>query len=228
MDGRFVVIKEHFEKAAKDFDKHFIRFAPGYEEAIEALVSAIPFSGGGRINVSDLGCGTGNIAAAVLKKYPNARISCIDLSERMISLAKAKLCGFKNVEFHAGDLRGYKFTRKYDAVVSSLVLHHFEGKDKELLYKKVYGCLKTGGVLYNSDITRGSTAYLQDMYIEKWVEFLHKGCSRGEIKKTLKNHKREDRPALLMDELKALGRAGFKDIDVVYKRYYFSVYGGVK
>jgi tRNA (cmo5U34)-methyltransferase len=228
MDKRFAVIKEHFERAAADFDKHFIRFAPGYEEAIEALVSAMPFRSGSRISIADLGCGTGNIAAAVLKKYPNARVSCIDLSEKMISLAKAKLGGFKSVEFHTGDLRDYKFMRKYDAVVSSLVLHHFEGRDKERFYKRIYGCLKKGGVFYNSDITQGSNGYLQGMYIEKWVDFLRKGCSPAEIKRTLRNHKREDRPAALMEELGTLAKAGFRDIDVVYKRYYFSVYGGVK
>jgi tRNA (cmo5U34)-methyltransferase len=172
MDKRFKVIKEHFERAAKDFDRNFIRFAPGYEEAIEALVCAMPFRKGSRISVADLGCGTGNIAAAVLKRYPGARVSCVDLSDNMISLAKAKLGRSKNVEFHTADLRDYKFTRKYDAVVSSLVIHHIEGKDKTLFYRKIFGCLKKGGVFYNSDITRGSNRYLQDMYIQKWIEFL--------------------------------------------------------
>jgi len=31
-----------------------------------------------------------------------------------------------------------------------------------------------------------------------------------------------------MKELETLAKAGFKDIDVIYKWYYFSVYGGAK
>jgi len=64
--------------------------------------------------------------------------------------------------------------------------------------------------------------------MENWIDFLRKGCSPEEIKRTLKNHRREARPAKLMKELQILTEAGFKDIDVVCKWYYFSVYGGVK
>jgi len=53
MENRFNVIKDHFEKAAKLFDKNFTRFAPHYEEAIQALVSVLP-------NVVRFGLGTGS------------------------------------------------------------------------------------------------------------------------------------------------------------------------
>jgi tRNA (cmo5U34)-methyltransferase len=227
MKNRFSVIKEHFEREAAVFDKNFVRFAPRYVEVIDALVSALPFLKGSRISVADLGCGTGNITKALLKEYPRAHVTCIDLSEQMVNLAKAKLKGCKNIEFHVADLREFKFGR-YDAVISSLVLHHFEKDDKEVFYKKIYGCLKKGGVFYNADITLGSNKHLQSAYMEKWLEFLRQGCSAAEIRRTLKNHKREDRPAILMKELETLAKAGFKDIDVIYKWYYFSVYGGVK
>ncbi|MDD5042338.1 MAG: methyltransferase domain-containing protein [Candidatus Omnitrophica bacterium] len=227
MKNRFSVIKEHFEREAAVFDKNFARFAPRYAEVIEALVSSLPFPKGRRISVADLGCGTGNITKALLKKYPRAHVTCIDLSGQMISLAKAKLKGCKNIEFHVADLREFKFGR-YDAVISSLVMHHFEKGDKKAFYRKIYDCLKKGGVFYNADITLASNRYLQLMYMEKWLEFLRKGCSPAEIKRMLNNHKREDRPASLMKEMQTLAKAGFKDIDVIYKWYYFSVYGGVK
>ncbi|HNX80519.1 MAG TPA: methyltransferase domain-containing protein [Candidatus Omnitrophota bacterium] len=228
MGNRLDIIKEHFDRDAQLFDKNFFRFAPSYKEAIEALVSVLPFGKGSTIRVVDLGCGTGNIAKAILERYPGASVTCVDLSEKMIELAKAKLKKYKNVKFYVGDLRDFKFNGEYDAVVSSLVLHHIEGADKKLFYRKIYKCLKKNGVFYTVDIVLGSSKHVQETYIEKWINFLRKGCSPSEIKRTLRNHKREDRPAVLMNELQMLAGAGFKDIDVVCKWYYFSVYGGVK
>jgi tRNA (cmo5U34)-methyltransferase len=228
VSNRFEVIKEHFEQEAKVFDKNFMRFAPYYQEAIEALVSAMPFKRDQQINILDLGCGTGNIAKAALEQYPRASAVCIDLSKNMIELAKAKLKKYKNVEFCVCDIREFKFDRKFDAVISSLVLHHMEGDDKKRFYKKIYHSLNKGGVFWNADVTLGSTQCLQEMYIEKWIAFMRKGCSPSEIKRTLKNYKAEDRPAKLMDELKLLAEAGFKGIDVIRKWYCFSVYGGIK
>ncbi|MDD5129163.1 MAG: methyltransferase domain-containing protein [Candidatus Omnitrophica bacterium] len=227
MKDRFNSIKEHFEREAVLFDQNFVRFAPHYKEAIEALVLALPFARGKKISVADLGCGTGNITRAVLEKYPHARVTCVDLSQQMIAMSKAKLKAYKNVEFCVADLRDFKFNR-YDAVVSSLVMHHLEPADKKVFYRKIYNSLKKGGVFYNSDIIIGSSRHLQDISMEDWLKFLRKGCSSAEIRRTLKNHKREDRPANLMNELELFRAAGFRNIDVVCKWYYFSVYGGVK
>ncbi len=227
MKNRFEAIKEHFEREAAVFDKNFTRFAPHYREAISALVSALPFSRRDVIRVADLGCGTGNIAQAILEKFPFARLTCVDLSAKMISMSRAKLKAYKNVEFHVCDLRDFKFGR-YDAVVSSLVMHHLEGADKGAFYRKIYDSLKKGGVFYNTDITLGSNKHLQEVFIADWVKFLRQGCSASEVRRLLKNHTKEDRPASLMRELESLGAAGFKDIDVICKWYYFCVYGGVK
>jgi tRNA (cmo5U34)-methyltransferase len=142
---RFNTIKEHFQRAAALFDKNFVRFAPHYKEAIEALVCALPFPKGAKISVADLGCGTGNITKAVLEEYPRARVTCVDLSQQMIAMSKAKLKAYKNVEFYVADLRDFKFG-KYDVIVSSLVMHHLEGADKKVFYRKIYNSLKIGGV----------------------------------------------------------------------------------
>ncbi len=228
MGKRFNTIKAHFDREAKLFDKNLVRFAPVYDESIEALVSVLPFSKGAKIRVIDLGCGTGNIARAVLEKYPRASVLCFDLSEKMIELARAKLKNYKNVEYRIGDIRDFRFPAKLDAVISSLVLHHVQGEGKLRLFRRIYNSLAKGGVFYNADIIQGSSRKLQDVYREKWINFMRKQCTPAEIRRTLKNHRREDRPAVLMKELAELSRAGFRELDVVYKWYGFSVYGGVK
>lgn len=227
-DKRFKIIKAHFERVAKVFDKNFFKVAPFYKDTIEALVETLPFSQKKKIHVIDLGCGTGNITQALLRRYPGAQVTCVDLAEQMIAMAKIKLSGSKNVTYWVGDARDFPYRGKYDAVIGSLVLHHIEGKEKTIFYRKVFNALAQGGVFYTADVVMGSNPYLQDLYVERWKRFMRQNLSPGQIAATLKKHRREDMPCKLMDELAMLRRAGFKDIDVVWKQHYFCIYGGVK
>ena len=226
-DQRWSMIKAHFEREAKSFDKNFFKVAPFYKETIDALIGALPFPENKKIRVIDLGCGTGNITQALLKRYPQAQVTCIDLAEQMITMAKAKLSGFKNIKYWAGDVRDFPYQEKYDAVIGSLVLHHIEKKEKTSFYRKILNALASGGVFYTADIVLGSNDYLQKLYINRWKDFMRQNISEKQIAATLKKHKTEDTPSKLIDELSMLRSAGFKEIDVIWKQHYFCVYGGV-
>lgn len=45
----------------------------------------------------------------------------------------------------------YNFGVDIDAVISTQALHHFDPNDKLILFKKIYNCLKDGGVFINED-----------------------------------------------------------------------------
>ena len=85
------IVKKHFEAEAQEFDQIILRLIPYYPEMIEALITAIPFDRSSRINVMDLGCGTGTIALRIKETFPQARISCLDLAENMIEMTRLKL-----------------------------------------------------------------------------------------------------------------------------------------
>lgn len=228
MKRRIELIKEHFENEAKRFDKIFFKIAPYYKEAIEALVLTLPFKDNSRPKIIDLGCGTGNIARAVKQKYPNASISCLDLAQGMVEMAKTKLKGYKDVDYWCGDIRKYDYSSKPDAVISSLVLHHLDKKNKKLFYRKIFNALPKGGVFYTADIVLSPNSHLARMYTGQWKRFMDKSFSRAQIKDILTKHKNEDKPVELMSEIGFLREAGFRDVDVVWKKFNFAVYGGVK
>ncbi|MFZ2384653.1 MAG: methyltransferase domain-containing protein [Candidatus Omnitrophota bacterium] len=224
---RILEIKRHFEREAKIFDKCFFKVAPFYKEAIETLVLALPFKNGKKLKVIDLGCGTGNITMAVKERYPDASVVCIDLAQNMLELAKVKLNKYGNIEYWLGDIRDYDYIGKCGAVVSSLVLHHLDKEDKRRFYRRIHSALPAGGVFYIADFVLPSNGYLAKVYVEEWKKFMAKSLTPPQIAKTLANHKREDRPAELMFELALLRESGFKEVDVIWKRYNFCVYGGV-
>lgn len=226
--ARYKQIKKHFEEEAVKYDRVIREVAPNYDSNVEALVSAVTFNTRRKIRVLDIGCGTGNITEALVKRYPNASVVCLDITESMLSTAKAKLRKYKRIEFERLDARDIAYCKEFDVVISSLALHHVTEKEKPRLYGKIYAALKRGGVFYNADIVKASNNTTYKMYLNKWREFMHKNLSPARIAETLRNHEQEDRPSPLMSELKMIGEAGFTDVDVIWKNYYFAVYGGRK
>ena len=224
------IVKQHFEEEAAEFDQIILRIIPYYPEMIRALLAAIPFDRSSRIDVIDLGCGTGTIARCIKQAFPQAKITCLDLAENMIEMAKLKLAEFPDTRFQVGDFKKYPFDATYDVVVSSLALHHLVTDEEKIdFYRKIHAALRPQGVFYNADVILGSSQHLQAAYLEKWREFMKKQVSEEEIDdKWLPKYHREDRPAKLIDQIAWLTGMGFVEVDIIWKYYNYAVYGGRK
>jgi tRNA (cmo5U34)-methyltransferase len=224
------VVKQHFEQEAADFDRIIVELIPHYTDMVRALVAALPFDGNTQIQVLDLGCGTGTVAKRVLDIFPHAEVTCIDLADNMIAMAKAKLGSCARVRYITGDFNTFDSNSKYDAIVSSLALHHLvTDEDKRRFYRRSYQGLKPGGVFYNADVVLASTDSLQTVYMRQWREFMLRSVPENEIDgKWIPKYHAEDRPARLTDHLMWMSEIGFSCVDVLWKYYNFAVYGGTK
>ena len=222
-------VKSHFEEEAEIFDELIKTLIPYYEDMIESMILALPFHQKEKINVLDLGCGTGNISLKVKERFPNARITSVDMAKNMIKIAKQKLASYNDIEFIIADVRDLEFVDEFDAVVSSLALHHLHHPEKKPYYHRIKSFLKNGGVFYNTDNILGSSPHLNQLYMDKWIEFLLKSHTHEEIDSVwIPKHREEDFPAPLMDHIHLLEEVGFKEVDVIWKSYMFGVYGGKK
>jgi tRNA (cmo5U34)-methyltransferase len=223
-------VRKHFEEEAREFDRIIVTLIPDYPRMVEALVVAIPFESSAPIRVIDLGCGTGTVAERVLRSFPNAQVTCLDLAENMIAMARAKLGNHSDVHYVARDFNNFRIDGNYDVVVSSLALHHLvTNDDKRQFYRRIYGSLRSGGVFYNADLVLGSSDFLQAAYMQQWRIFMGRNVSREEIEgKWIPKYEAEDHPAKLTDQLAWLAEIGFADVDVIWKHYNFAVYGGRK
>ncbi len=111
-------------------------------------------------------------------------ISCIDIAENMIQMAKIKLENYNDIEYYTGDFSEVDFEEKFDVVVSSLALHHIKtDDDKKNFYNKIYNVLKPGGVFLNSDYVLGSNDNLNRIYRREMdrfhaFKFARKGSKR--------------------------------------------------
>jgi len=222
-------IKNHFEKEAEVFDSLIRTIIPYYEDMIHSLVFSLPFHEKEMINVLDLGCGTGTISMILKERFPKAHITCVDLAENMIEMARLKLSSYKDIEFMVADFRDLDFDEDYNAVISSLALHHLQPEEQKLFYDRIKSWLKEGGVFYNADIILGSTEHLNQVYLDKWIKFMLQSHTKEEIEKIwLPKHKEEDFPVPLHSHIQWMKNTGFQYVDVVWKYYMFGVYGGAK
>ena len=221
-------VKDHFEKEAAEFDGIIRKLIPHYDRMIAALVSIIPFREDQHFGVLDLGCGTGAVSRAIVDKFPKVELTCVDLSEKMLQMAKTKLGD--QIECIQADFNAFEFPQQYDLIVSSLALHHLvTDNDKLMFYKKIYSALKPDGQFINIDVVLASSEVLQSVYMKKWKEFMAEHVTREEIEqKWLPNYAAEDHPAPMLTHLDMMKSCGFNNIDVVYKYYKFAVYTGSK
>jgi ubiquinone/menaquinone biosynthesis C-methylase UbiE len=107
--------------------------------------------------VLDVACGSGASALPAAEKVgPNGRVLAVDVSERLLALARAKAeqAGLDNLEFRLGDMRDLELpAASFDAV--QLVFGVFFVPDMEALTRELWSLVKPGGRLVITVWARG-------------------------------------------------------------------------
>ncbi len=116
----------------------------------------------------------------------------------------------------------------FDIVTSSLSIHHLKHAEKKFLYDKIYSILNDDGVFINADQVLAPNPENERVYHAKWMEYIESGPLTESDKKTIFKRMELDKPATLEDNLKWLKDSRFRDVDVYYKYYTFTVMYGKK
>ncbi len=147
--------------------------------------------------ILDLGAGTGLELIHLFELYPNASVTVIDISENMLKeLSKRDFAN--RVTTICGDFFEIDFGNNYDAVISKSALHHFKPEEKRILYKKIFDCLKSGGLFLNCD--KISLSQEEQDY------------SIYELENNVDNYKHIDTPLTVENEISILEQVGFINI----------------
>jgi len=114
---------------------------------------------GGHGRVLDVGTGPGHVPVLICERLPEARVVGIDLSERMLALAKARRDASPHaarIDVRKADAKGLDFDdASFDAVVSNTILHHIP--EPITLLREARRVLRPGGVLVIRDLYRPAT-----------------------------------------------------------------------
>ncbi len=122
-----------------------------YPVVVDVLAAA------GARRVLDLGAGTGILAGQVLEALPDCSVTCLDISERMLGQARARLAGQEGrVEYVAADMMQWEPPEPYDAIVSANAMVYECSRPGEC-YPRCAAALAPGGVLLNSTYVEQAT-----------------------------------------------------------------------
>lgn len=108
--------------------------------------------------VLDVGCGTGTLALAARERVgPGGQVCGVDPSPEMVARARAKAAkAGADVRFEVGGIEALPFPDgSFDAVLSTLMLHHLSEEGRRQGIAEVARVLKPGGRLLAVDIGGG-------------------------------------------------------------------------
>ena len=133
-------IKNTFDNVAENYDSNqqFIISAKGMVERISV--------DGEDIHILDLSSGTGNIAIELAKKFPQAKIFGVDISNEMLNIAreKTKEQGVTNITYQVQDVENLDFKdMKFDIITCGYGLFFYPNMDR--VFSNVCSMLKENG-----------------------------------------------------------------------------------
>ena len=233
------------EKLSKEFIDFGRFFVPYRDQQIEIIVDLLPFTDH-PIHVVELCCGEGFLAEKILKSNSKTSITGFDGSMEMLNQAVKRLTEFgdrfKPVLFNLADSDWRRMDKPVHAVVSSLAIHHLDGKEKVSLFKDVFKMLVPGGGFLIADIidpvhprSRELAAKTYDQVVER------RSIALEGNKSAFKFFQREgwnifhyldpediDKPSPILVQLQWLVAANFEQVDVFWLFAGHAIFGGWK
>ena len=131
-----------------------------------------------RANVLDLACGTGDFTAALLRQFPDARVTGVDLTPEMLAIARQKLAGSADVTFCTGDAQDLAAfaDATFDLVVCAFGFRNFPDKAKALV--ACHRVLKPAGRLIVLELFRPASRLVGTL-VNLWLSLVAFLFARG-------------------------------------------------
>ncbi|MGW1891185.1 class I SAM-dependent methyltransferase [Streptomyces sp. NPDC002004] len=131
-------------------------YLPDREERFRVMLDMVEALVGPEPRVLDLACGTGSITDRLLKRFPNAVSTGVDLDPALLTIAEGTFAGDGRVTFVTADLKDPDWTDAlpydtYDAVLTATALHWLHSGPLAALYGRIAGLVREGGVFMNAD-----------------------------------------------------------------------------
>ncbi|MGD9156184.1 MAG: class I SAM-dependent methyltransferase [Bacillota bacterium] len=201
---------EFFNRRADGYESHMTEI--GFDsEAYRRAGAPLPQTDK-EVKILDLGCGTGLELADLFVRMPNARVTCIDLSEKMLAILVA------NYQDRAAQLEiirdsyltwDYPKT-EFDYVISVNTLHHLLPEPKTQLYRKINRTLKSGGMYCEADFM------VDQAMMEQYLACYRRIMGQGTLLRQ-EGFYHIDIPFTVLVQKELLLKAGFVNAELFYE-----------
>lgn len=157
---------------------------------------------GKSVEILELGMGDGTVACQILKAFPHATYTGIDVSDEMIRIARSKIValGFSErsrlLRKECHQISALE-SKKYDACIAMTVFHHLPPKSAPQCFEEIHRLLRKEGIL---------------VFLEDWLDY-GKGISKEKVQitseETIPEHFFNTSQYVLM-----IKNAGFRILDI--------------
>ncbi len=165
--------KRDFNSEAAEWDKNPGRIKMG-ESIFKALTENLEFTKD--MDLLDFGCGTGLLSLQLLPLVNS--VTGADSSTGMLEVFNLKIAvqNIKHVKtIHIDIDRGDTLSGRYDAVISTMTMHHI--KNPAPLLKQLYSVTKPGGYLCIADLDSDN-----GLFHDNTDGVFHQGFNRDQMK----------------------------------------------
>lgn len=216
-------IKSKFNDAAAKYDEQRKLFIPCYDDYYGVVQSFLKHKRIKAKTVLDLGAGTGLLTKFVMEILPHASYTLIDLSEKMLEIAKSRFSDCHNLNYELKDYISNYPHGKFDLVVSALSIHHLQEDVKKNLYERIYDSLNDNGYLINLDQFNADSEDVNNFYTDCWYDFIQQnGINESDIKSWLQRREL-DKENSISESIQMIKSVGFNGVECIYQYMKFGV-----
>lgn len=216
-----------FDAGAATYEESRRQLVPAFDGLYGTAVEMAGLALSSPARVLDLGAGTGLLSRILVTAYPQTELVLVDASAAMLREARRSLDALgRRCEERVQDLRSDLPPGPFDAVVSALAIHHLTDVEKQALYRRVFGALRSGGVFVNADQVAGPTGRLEKAYGDVWLRQAAESGASPDTIAAAQSRMAFDRPSPVEAQLAWLRRIGFSDVDSPFRHYRFGVLVG--
>jgi tRNA (cmo5U34)-methyltransferase len=166
--------------------------------------------------VLDLGTGDGRLLALLQMNRPEMTGVGLDFSKVMLEAARERFARDKRIELVEHDLAEWlPDLGRFDAIVSSMAIHHLPHERKRSLCGEVFDLLEPGGIFANFEHVASPTQRLHLAFF-------------AAIDEPIENEDPSDRCLGVETQLAWLRELGFDDVDCYWKWLEMALLIGVK
>lgn len=216
-------IEEFYDEISKEYTDSVERCVPMYREMLSMLFAFLP-EGYAPKTILELGCGAGNLTTLIGKRFPQAKIHAVDISEECIKECRQRLPE-ADIEYIKADFSNLDFPENtFDLIISSISIHHLNDSEKEIFFKRLFLWQTTNGILSFCDQFRGESERLYALHMEMWKTFAREqGASAKEWDLWMEHQTQHDCHAPLFRHVTWLKDAGYGMVDCVWRYLLWAV-----
>ncbi|CAI0806883.1 class I SAM-dependent methyltransferase [Serratia entomophila] len=149
-----------FSALLASWDRQQSAYIAEREARFNAQLEVLALSAGQEFHVIDLACGPGSLSLRILRRFPQARVTALDLDPVLLAVARGALVEYGDrIRIIQADLADPDCFSALSgpapqAAVSSTALHWLMPEQQLGLYRRVAALLADGGVFLNADHQR--------------------------------------------------------------------------